>query len=298
MRRAVVLLLLLLSCRDRERLPGVVSRGPTAIDDALAAGASIDETIGNGTTALHVAAAGGDAEAVAMLLARGARADAKDGAQTTALALAARRGTTACIAILARATRDIDAASGQKKRTALHDAVLTADADAVRELLAAHADVLAKDADGKTPLHLVAGADPFRVALIAPVLLAAGADPTTPDKRGMTPIHLAAHADDVTFINLVRRDLDIETPLGETPLDLALRYHRDAAAEALILRGAKPKRVPFVPPLHDAARTDDLLRATTLLALGVDRDRIADGKTALDIARATGSVRVAALLVR
>jgi ankyrin repeat protein len=300
MKPRVLVFLSLVACRGAsDHLPSAAERGPTVVSAALARGASIEEKGAGGRTALHVAASRGDAELVALLVSRGADPDARDASGATPLQLAARRGSTPCIGLLARASKEIDAASGPKKRTALHDAVLTADAAAVRALFDAHAAIDTKDADGKTALHLVAESVASRIALVAPVLLEEGADATIRDAHGMTPVHLAAHADAVALLRLVPSfAFDVETPYGETPLDLALRYHRDAAAELLFVADAPTKRAARVPPLHEAARTDDIVRASALLGLGADPGRVSDGKTALEIARANGSKRVLALLAR
>src|SRR5262249_8685901 len=91
--------------------------------------------------------------------------------------------------------------------------------------------------------------------------------------------------------------LDVTTPLGENPLDVALRYQHDAASEALLAAGAAPHfATDAPPPLHDAARSDDVARAALLVGIGADAARLWSGKTALDIARENKSARVEALL--
>ena len=86
------------------------------------------------------------------------------------------------------------------------------------------------------------------------------------------------------------------TPGGETALDVALRYGRDLAAEALVAAGATMSRDDQWPPLHEAARTDAIERAAALVAGGAETGRRFREVTALDVATQHKSARVEALL--
>jgi ankyrin repeat protein len=292
---------LMVGCSAPETLEQAAEHGPEAVEAAIARGGNVDAPGISGRTPLQIAADHGDAATVARLLAHGARVDERGNDGTTPLQLASRRGASACIGLLAHSSHELDAFAGMKRRTALHDASLAADAEGPRVLLHAGADPNARDGDGKTALHLVAAADPYRTALVAPVLLDGGADPKIQDARGFAVLHAAAFHDNPTLVRLViaraRESLDVVTPLGENALDVALRWRHDAAAEALLAAGATPRFAKTaLPPLHDAARCDDLLRASALVGLGADTTRVWDGKTALDLAHETKSVRVEALL--
>lgn len=70
-------------------------------------------------------------------------------------------------------------------------AALAQSVEVVELLVGRHADVHAKDVDGRTPLHgsIVRGA---RACDVARMLLSVGADPNAPDDFGYTPLHIAA----------------------------------------------------------------------------------------------------------
>lgn len=70
-------------------------------------------------------------------------------------------------------------------------ATLAQSLEVVELLVKKRANVRARDADGRTPLHgaIVRGA---RACDVARVLLAAGADPNAPDNFGYTSLHIAA----------------------------------------------------------------------------------------------------------
>ena len=237
------------------------------------------------------AARRGDVEVVARLVRDGVPIDSPS--DEPPLLAAVRGGHADAIAILARATHAVDAASGPRKRTALHDAMFTADADGVRLLLAAGADPNRPDAEGDTPLHVAVTVDESRAPLLVPLLLAAGADPKRVDFRGFSPLHAAARAGNAAAIKLLGAS-EAKTPSGDTALDLALRYQKDRAAEALLAAGAASAKMP---PMQQAARMDDVVRAAALLGGGCDLSRLFEGKTALDVARRSNSKRVEQLLL-
>jgi ankyrin repeat protein len=118
-----------------------------------------------------------------------------------------------------------------------------------------------------------------------------------PDARGFTSIHVAALANNVNFLRialkLVEDARDRTTPTGDAPVDVAIRYRRDQAAEWLLAHGATMRAdVPAAwPPLHEAARMDDIDRLVALLGFGADPHRMHAGVTPLDVAKKYGSVR-------
>jgi hypothetical protein len=82
--------------------------------------------------------------------------------------------------------------------TALHFGAAAYKSEMVRELIAAGADVRAKNRFGDEPLHAAAVGSPGShfwnpTAQVATIecLIEAGADPNSADKRGVTPLHKA-----------------------------------------------------------------------------------------------------------
>ena len=242
---------------------------------------------------LPAAAMRGDVEAVARFVRDGAPVDQPFLGDVLPLHAAVRAGHDDAIAILARATHAIDAPTGPRRRTAFHDAMFTADADGVRLLLSAGADPNRPDAMGETPLHVAVGIDELRAQFLVPLLLGAGADPNRVDARGFTAFHAAARAGNAASIKLLGAS-EAKTPSGDTALDVALRYRKDRAAEALLAGGAANKKMP---PMQRAARMDDVVRAAELLGSGCDLTRSFAGTTALDTARRSNSKRVEKLLL-
>lgn len=121
-------------------------------------------------------------------------------------------------------------------RTPLHTAASAGNAAAVRVLLAAGADVRARDNESLTPLHRAATT--FRGVEIVQVLLDAGADVRARDNEGLTPLHRAAGwrldmGDSEIAQALLNAGADAQARdnEGATPL------HRAASMEPSISRG-------------------------------------------------------------
>jgi uncharacterized protein (DUF433 family) len=72
----------------------------------------------------------------------------------TALQYAARYGRTESLKILIAAKADLNAQNSVTRRTALHEAVVGNQVDAVRRLLKAGAKTTLKDGEGRTPLQV------------------------------------------------------------------------------------------------------------------------------------------------
>ena len=128
----------------------------------------------------------------------------------------------------------------------IHDAAYDGNIEAVKQHLAAGADVNAKEEYGVTPLHRVAYEGHKE---IAELLIAKGADVDAKDKQGWTPLHFAAqfgHKEVVELLIAKGADLNAkdDDDDGKTPLDYAdgeiadlLRKHGGKTAKELEAEG-------------------------------------------------------------
>ncbi len=213
----------------------VSARRGDVLDALLESGVAVDQPLPGGATALMVACALGQDEAVRSLIAHGARVDLRDEQGNTALLAAAEH------AALAR----------------VREPVL----GLLRRLLAAGAEIEARNAQGCGALHLALGGgqepgvslpDELLVERVG-LLLGAGARLDAQDRRGFTPLHLAAlHGLNRCVSGLLaagatRAALDA---LGRSPRDLALqRGFVDIAAElAAAPAASSPSLARFLRP--------------------------------------------------
>ena len=224
------------------------------------------------------------------------------------------------------------AASGQDVR--LVDAVATQDAQTVRALLDAGADVNASRADGATALLWAAHWDD---ADLAGRLIRAGAEVNAADDHGVTPLERAAEN---ASLPMVERLLaagaraDVARTSGLTPLMTAARTGSVAVVEALLAHGADanaatretrstalmwavagshpavvralldagadphPSTAKGFTPMLYAARNGDVAMAETLLEAGVHPDETGtDGTHALPYAIVSGHGAFAHFLI-
>ena len=118
------------------------------------------------------------------------------------------------------------------------EAAKQGDIEAVKQHLAAGADVKAKGMMGLTPLHYATGRN---YKEIAELLIAKGADVNVKDKFGGTPLHDAAHRGRKEIAELLidnGADLNVES-YGETPLDTAINWKHPETATLLRKHGGK-----------------------------------------------------------
>lgn len=152
------------------------AQGDTGVlEDLLRRGADVNQTRGDGMTALHWAAERGDAEITSMLIYAGANLSAgtRIGSYTP-LHIASRHGHAEIVAALLAAGANANIATSNSGVLPLHLAAASPSVEGVRLLLAAGADVNARERTwGQTPLIFAAGAN--RVDNLR-VLLDAGAD--------------------------------------------------------------------------------------------------------------------------
>ena len=226
------------------------------------------------------------------------------------------------------------AAGGRVSPYRLVEAAKSGDDEALRSLLAAHADVNERQADGATALHWAAHRDDLKNAVllieagadvrasneleVSPlwlacvngsasmvrVLLGAGADPNAAPASGETPLMHAARSgstDAVKLLLLHGADVNAKTPLeDQTALMWALSEKHAEVSRTLIEHGAEVSaRSKFgFTPLLFAARVGDLDGARALLAAGVDPNETASGgESALVVATVRGHVPFALWLL-
>jgi uncharacterized protein len=266
------------------------NRNADAVSRLLTAGANPNAALLSGETVLMTCARAGNAMAVRALLSRGAVVNGSESTHDqTALMWAAAQSHPQVVQALLERGADVAARSRQYTHTvtsevtqragretlnytvprggmtALLFAARSGDADSVRLLVAAGADVNDALPDGSSAL-IVAAHSGHRQAAIA--LLVTGADPNA-DRVGYTALHAAVLRSDVELVKALlarggnpnapitkgtpvrRNSQDFELPktlIGATPYALAAKFLEPAIMQALAAGGADTRR-----PMHDGA---------------------------------------------
>ena len=228
-----------------------------AVKQHLDDGAEVNAKDGTGRTLLHWAAWVGHKEIAELLITAGADVNAKDGDDDTPLDEAVSEGEKEIADLLRK--------HGGKHGT-IHSAVGGGDVEAVKEFLAAGADVNAKRY-GWTPLCEAAISGHNE---IAELLIKEGADVN------------AVAMDDVFF--------------EQTPLDAANKYNQGAVA--VLLRKYGGKTCVELEALIDSAKKGDIEGIKQHLAAGGDVSiRNKNGDTMLNYAAYLGHKEIVELLV-
>jgi ankyrin repeat protein len=243
-----------------------------AVQVLLDKGAGVDDSMWNGMTALHAAAAGGHKDTIGLLLEHKANINAKmsggpyDPMTQTPLEVALAGGHIEVVQLLRR-TGALPKIEGP--------------------------DALAK--------QLQRAAERKQLALVK-LFLEEGAPHTTkvpPDQA--LPLHLAAAAGDLELAkDLLARGADVKALSGtnQTPLHDAVAGNHKAMVEFLLARGAKVNGDWRMQPLHVAAEQGHVAMADLLLARGADIDQRNSfpGYTALTLAASAGKLDMVKLL--
>jgi ankyrin repeat protein len=138
-----------------------------------------------------------------------------------------------CVALL------LSAPIIQAAGSSLIQAVKDRNASAVRQLLARHADVNARQPDGGTPLHWAAHRNDVEIATL---LVSAGAQVNAQNDLGATPLWLACLNGSPAMVDVLLRagaNPNVALPSGERPLMTAARTGNVAVVRALIDAGAE-----------------------------------------------------------
>lgn len=199
----------------------IASPGTTALETAverghvpminflLERGAKVNLREGQ-RTPLHIAAAQGNREVVALLLRHGADVAAKDRSGQTALQVAAQSGKREIVDLLAGKGESLDIAS----------LVTLGDLKKVETLLDEQPALLStKDLNDNSLLHLAVEHDRRDLTRL---LLARGADVNVGNKEGSTPLHVAVakqRRDLAKMLLDAKADPTIRNRYGETPAD-------------------------------------------------------------------------------
>ncbi|RYP81431.1 hypothetical protein DL769_001997 [Monosporascus sp. CRB-8-3] len=125
----------------------------TAFETTIAPNGTEIEAVGNGKTALHIAAESGNVDMLRFLMELKADPLARDKLGRTALHIAVEQGQESAVLELSRDQRIINA-QALDGQTALHAAASLGNTRLVHQLIAAGSCIEAKDASGRTSLHL------------------------------------------------------------------------------------------------------------------------------------------------
>lgn len=192
-----------------------------------------------GRTALHFAAARGQADMVRDLLAVEIDVDLKDKDGRTALLRAAAAGAWEVVILLCEAGADVNATAANGSTTLHYWAGGRGRADAFIALRKAGVFINARTSGRWTPLHVAAARG--HTAGVAQ-LLKAGATVDAVRERGYLPIHDAAangHGEIVALlISSSRVPVDYLAGDGSTPLLLAAASGSVSACDVLLANGA------------------------------------------------------------
>jgi uncharacterized protein len=284
------------------------------IDVLLAAGADAKASLSSGQTMLMLAARSGNPAAIKTLVAHGAHVNAQENVLgETALVWAAAENHGDAIAALVHAGADVnlrshvtkfpqrDYGDGKSGRftvlprggwTPVMYASRQDAKDAIRALVAARADINAKDPDGTTALTFAILNAHYDTASM---LLDLGADPKVADARGMTPLYAAVdmHTLDETPGRPAPKQTDALDSLGTIERLLAKGADPNARLTAVVFERVHNNGDPVLgegaTPLMRAARKADADAMRVLLAHGADPSAaMKGGVTAVMIASGFG----------
>jgi ankyrin repeat protein len=196
----------------------------------LDAAAELEALNGEGMSPLGIACAAGNWRLARFLLERGARPEPPDGQPALLAAAGTEDDDPAGVLLLLKLRARADA-RGRHRRSALHEAALAGHVETADALLAAGADPLGTDEQGRTPLHEAARGSHLEVfeGLLAKVPAARAAELAATDERGRTVLMLACMAEGATPA-LVQQLLGLGLDPGQADHDGKRAIEHAAAA--------------------------------------------------------------------
>ncbi|MHC4777564.1 MAG: ankyrin repeat domain-containing protein [Planctomycetota bacterium] len=156
----------------------------------LGSGAPVDGRDDERQTPLMVACEGGELGIARLLIEKGADLEARDEDGETPLIHAAGYDEPECVRLLLEKGADVNGLNSEDQQTAL---MVTDDLEVVNILIAAGAQIDARDDCGQTALAIAAGQGADEKVEL---LLEGGADPTVKDEDGLTPLQIAEQEDE------------------------------------------------------------------------------------------------------
>jgi ankyrin repeat protein len=198
-------------------------------------GFAVDTRDSKGMTALHIAAAAGKSDAVALLLARGADPAAYDSNGWTALHHAVREGHEGTVAALLndeKSPANVNAQTRESGETPLHLAARKGHCDIIDALLAKGADAALLSGAGHVPLHhAIFGGRPLAGEKLLNALQRQKVNINKlRDRTGNSLLHFAAaraHEDLPKLLIAAGADVNAENKDGATPLHFACAAGRN-----------------------------------------------------------------------
>ena len=289
---STAILLLSAGFAQAQLVEAVKRNDVSGVRTLLADQVDVNQTAGDGTTALHWAAYRSDLDTLDLLIAAGANVNAANDLRITPLALASAHPDAAIVERLL-ASGAVPNAASEAGMTPLMEASRTGNLDGVLALLAYGADVNARESSrGQTVLMWAVSQQHPEVVR---VLLENGADVSA---RSLTRIRMVK----LDSAGGGRRSPEVATAIetgGSTPVVFAARVGDAESARLLLEAGANADEIAADghSALVMAAFADHPDVVEVLLEAEANPDAFGGGYTALHAAALRGNLRTVNLLL-